>query len=75
MYVAPSGRAPRACTGIPANAHAKGATSHVQSADHLGGQRRAKAASGLQGVFEAHRGVPPVQHNCGFWQRLALQAP
>ncbi|MEA2767925.1 MAG: hypothetical protein QOD93_887 [Acetobacteraceae bacterium] len=29
MYAAPSGRAPRACVGIPANAHAKAATSHA----------------------------------------------
>jgi hypothetical protein len=50
----------------------------LQSADRLGGQvcvGHAKAASGLQCVFEAHRGGPPIQHDCGIRQRLALQAP
>ena len=50
----------------------------LQSANRLGGQvciGRANAASGLQRVFEAHRGVPPVQHDRGVRQRLALQPP
>ena len=50
----------------------------LQSANRLGGQvciGRANAASGLQRVFEAHRGVPPVQHDRGIRQRLALQPP
>jgi hypothetical protein len=50
----------------------------LQSANRLGGQvcvGHAKAASGLQGVFEAHRRVPPIQHDCGVRQRLALQPP
>ena len=50
----------------------------LQSANRLGSQvcvGRAKAASGLQRVFEAHRGVPPIQHDCGVWQRIALQPP
>ena len=50
----------------------------LQSANRLGGQvcvGRAKTASSLQRVFEANRGVPPVQHDCGVRQRLALQPP
>jgi hypothetical protein len=40
----------------------------LQFANRLGGQvcvDRAKAASGLQGVFETHRGVPPVEYDRG----------
>jgi hypothetical protein len=50
----------------------------LQSANRLGGQvcvGHAKAASGLQCVFEAHRGVPPIQYYRGIRQRFALQAP
>ena len=50
----------------------------LQCANRLGGQvcvSHAKAASGLQCVFEAHRGEPPIQHDCGIRQRLALQPP
>ena len=36
---------------------------------------RAKAAGGLQRVLEAHRGMPPVEHDRGVRQRLALQPP
>ena len=78
MYAAPSGIAPRVCAGILANARAKAPLRTLQSANRLGGQvcvGRAKAASGLQRVFEAHRGVPPVQHDGGVRQRLALQPP
>jgi hypothetical protein len=78
MYAAPCGRAPRACAGIPVNAHAKGPLRPLQSANRLGGHvcvGHAKAASGLQCVFEAHRGVPPIQHDGGIRQRLALDAP
>jgi hypothetical protein len=39
------------------------------------GGARAKAASRLQNVLEAHRGVPPVEHDRGPRQRLALQPP
>jgi hypothetical protein len=49
-----------------------------QSANHLGGQMcfgHAKAASGLQRMLETHRGVPPVEHDRGVRQCLALQPP
>ncbi len=39
------------------------------------GRARAEAAGGLQGVLEAHRGVPPIQHRRGVRQDLALQLP
>ena len=35
----------------------------------------AKAAGGLQRMFETHRSVPPVQHHHGVGQRRALQPP
>src|SRR3954452_2867146 len=35
----------------------------------------AKAAGGLQRVFETHREMPPVEHDRGFGQRLTLQPP
>ena len=50
----------------------------LQSANRLDGQvcvGRAKAASSLQSVFEAHRSVPPVKHDRGVRQRLALRPP
>jgi hypothetical protein len=50
----------------------------LQSANGLGGQvgvSQAKAASGLQCVFEAHGGVPQIQQDCGIRQRLAFEAP
>jgi hypothetical protein len=50
----------------------------LQSASRLGGQvciSRAKAASGLQRVFEAYCSMPPIQHDCGICQRPALQPP
>jgi hypothetical protein len=39
------------------------------------GRGPAEAAGGLQRVLEAHRGVPPVEHDCGARQHLALQPP
>jgi hypothetical protein len=39
------------------------------------GRARAEAAGRLQRVLEAHGGVPPVQHDRGTRQRLALQPP
>ena len=50
----------------------------LQSANRLGGQvcvGCAKAAGRLQRMLETHRGVPPIQHDCGVRQRLALQPP
>ena len=50
----------------------------LQSANRLGGQvcvGRAKAASGLQRVFEAYRGMPPVEHDRGIRECLALHPP
>ena len=38
-------------------------------------RRSRQASSGLQCVFEAHRGVPPIQHDRGIRQRLVLQPP
>ena len=76
MYGAPSGTAPRVCVGILANAHATGATSHTPV--RLVGQvrgGRAQAAGRLQRGLKAYRGVPPVEHDRGVRQRLALQPP
>jgi hypothetical protein len=39
------------------------------------GCARAEAASRLHSVLEARGGVPPVEHDGGLRQRLALQAP
>ena len=39
------------------------------------GRARAKAAGRLQRVLEAHRGVPPVEHDRALRQRLVLQPP
>ena len=39
------------------------------------GRARAEAAGRLQRVLEAHRGVPPVEHDRGVRQHLALQPP
>jgi hypothetical protein len=39
------------------------------------GQASAKTAGRLQRVLEAHRDVPPVEHDRGMGQRLALQPP
>src|SRR5271165_4919270 len=36
---------------------------------------RAKTAGRLQRVLETHRGMPPVEHDRGVRQRLALQPP
>ena len=52
----------------------------LQSANRRVGQGRvgrasAKAAGRLQRVLEAHRGVPPVEHDHGLRQRLVLQPP
>ena len=38
---------------------------------HVG---RTKATGRLQRVLKANRGVPPIEHDRGIWQRLALQA-
>jgi len=52
----------------------------LQAPDRRAGQARvggvpAEAARCLQRVLEAHCSVPPIQHNRGIWQHLALQAP
>jgi len=39
------------------------------------GRARAEATGGLQGVLEAHGGVPPIQHRRGVRQDIALQLP
>jgi len=49
-----------------------------QSANRLVGQvrvGRAQAAGRLQRVLKAYRGMPPVEHDRGVRQRLALQPP
>ena len=50
----------------------------LQSANRFGGQvcvGRTKTACGPQRVFEAYRGMPPVEHDRGIRQCLALQPP
>jgi hypothetical protein len=52
----------------------------LQSANHSVGQgrvgrSRAKATGSPQRVLEAHRGMPPVEHDSGFRQRLTLHPP
>src|SRR5271166_5274000 len=52
----------------------------LQSSNRLVGQALvgracAEATGRLQRVLEAHRGVPPVEHDRGVGQRLALQPP
>jgi hypothetical protein len=73
-----SGRAPRACVGIPANVHAKGATSYApirESPRRSGVRRPRQDRERPWRMFEAHCSVPPVQYDGGIRQRYTLQPP